>query len=562
MLLKGSEAIVRALADEGVRDIFGLPGGVVIPLYDALYESKINHYLVRHEQAAAHAADGYARATGRTGVCIATSGPGATNLVTGIANAYMDSTPMVAITGQVRSGLIGTDGFQEADITGITQPIVKHSYLIKDPNDIPRIFREAFYIAASGRPGPVVIDIPVDMQLAEIDYQRPERVNLPGYKPTLKGNRKQVKAAAKLIVAAERPVIYAGGGVVSSGAEKELRQLAKLVQAPVTTTLMGLGTFPETDRLSLGMLGMHGTGYANYAVTHSDLLVAVGARFDDRVTGKLATFAREAKKIHIDLDPAEISKNVAIDVPIVGDARNVLRDLIAEIKKLKPSKQRTRPWLKQIDDWKQSHPLTYKELKRDIMPQFVVEEIYRVTRGKAVIVTEVGQNQMWAALFYQHTKGRNFISSGGLVTMGFGFPASIGAKVGRPRDIVIDIAGDGSFQMNIQELATAVNYEIPVIVAILNNGYLGMVRQWQELFWNKRYSETCIDCQPDFARLAEAYGALGITVTDKKDVAEALETAIAAKRPAVLDFRVRREENVFPMVPAGKSITEMIGGQK
>ncbi len=562
MLIKGSEAIVESLKANGVEAIFGLPGGVVIPLYDSLYDADIKHYLVRHEQGAAHAADGYARATGKTGVCIATSGPGATNLVTGIANAYMDSSPMVAITGQVRSGLIGTDGFQEADITGITQPIVKHSYLIKDPKDIPRVFKEAFYIASTGRPGPVVIDIPVDMQLAEIDYKQPSRVQLLGYKPTLKGHKRQIKAAAKLIAAAERPVIYAGGGIVSANAEKELRRLAKLVQAPVTTTLMGLGSYPETDKLSLGMLGMHGTGYANYAVTHSDLLIAVGARFDDRVTGKLETFAKDAKKIHIDLDPAEISKNVPIDVPIVGDAKNVLRDLLVELKKLDVDPKRTRPWIRQMNQWKKSHPLQYKDLKREIMPQFVVEEIYRVTRGKAVICTEVGQNQMWAALFYKHTNPRNFITSGGLGTMGFGFPASIGAKVGRPRETVIDIAGDGSFQMNIQELATAVNYNIPVIVAILNNGYLGMVRQWQELFWGKRYSETCIECQPDFAKVAEAYGALGMTIKDKKDVADALRTAIKARKPAVLDFRVKQEENVFPMVPAGKSITEMIGGHK
>jgi acetolactate synthase-1/2/3 large subunit len=408
----------------------------------------------------------------------------------------------------------------------------------------------------------VVIDIPVDMQLAEVDYKPQRKVNLLGYKPTLKGNRRQIKAAAAMIARAERPVIYAGGGVISSGADRELRRLARMAQIPVTTTLMGLGTFPETDSLSLGMLGMHGTGYANYAVTHSDLLIAIGARFDDRVTGKLSTFAVDAKKIHIDQDPAEISKNVVIDVPIVGDAKTVLKDLLEELKKVRIEKGRTSAWLGQIADWKKKHPLVYKDLKREIMPQFVVEEIYRVTKGKAVICTEVGQNQMWAALFYRHTKARNFISSGGLGTMGFGFPASIGAKVGRPRDIVIDIAGDGSFQMNIQELATAVNYNIPVIVAILNNGYLGMVRQWQELFWNKRYSETCIECQPDFAKVAEAYGALGITIKDKKDVADALETAIRAKRPAVLDFRVRQEENVFPMVPAGKSITEMIGGHK
>lgn len=546
----------------GVDTIFGLPGGVVIPLYDALYDSDIKHYLVRHEQGAAHMADGYARATGKTGVCIATSGPGATNLVTGIANAYMDSSPMVAITGQVRSELIGTDAFQEADITGITQPIVKHSYLIKDARDIPRVFKEAFYIASTGRPGPVVIDIPADCQLDEFDYTQPDKIQLLGYKPTLKGNMRQVKAAAKMIMASERPVLYVGGGIMNSGAHKELGELARQMNIPVTTTLMGLGTFPETDKLSLGMLGMHGTGYANYAVTHSDLLIGVGVRFDDRVTGKLATFASGAKKIHIDIDPAEISKNVRIDVPIVGDAKGILGELVKELKKAKAGKSQTSAWMKQVSEWKKKHPLSYDEGESDIAPQHVVEEIYRVTRGNAVICTEVGQNQMWSALFYQHTKPRHFITSGGLGTMGFGFPASIGAKVGQPRKTVIDIAGDGSFQMTIQELATAVTYGIPVIVAILNNQYLGMVRQWQELFWGKRYSNTCIDCQPDFAKVAEAYGALGMTITDKKDIADAVSTAIKAKKPAVLDFRVRQDENVFPMVPAGKSITEMIGGHK
>ncbi len=560
--MKGSEIIIESLKAAGVDTIFGLPGGMVIPLYDALYDSDMRHILVRHEQGAAHMADGYARATGKTGVCVATSGPGATNLVTGIANAYMDSTPMIAITGQARSDLIGTDAFQEADITGITEPIVKHSYLIKRPEDIPRVFKEAFYIASTGRPGPVVIDIPSDMQLADIGYKPAGRLNLPGYKPTLKGNMKQIRSAAAAIAAAERPVIYAGGGVITAGAEKELLALAKLVKIPVTTTLMGLGAFPENNDLSLGMLGMHGTGYANYAVTHCDLLLGVGARFDDRVTGKIATFARGAKKIHIDMDPAEISKNVPIDIPIVGDARDVLGGIVAELKKQKRRPKQTAAWMDQVIAWKQKHPLHYKDLKGSIMPQYVIEEINKITKSDAILCTDVGQHQMWSCLFYTHIKPRHFISSGGLGTMGFGFPAAIGAKVGRPDKTVIDIAGDGSFQMNIQELATAVCYDIPVIVCILNNGFLGMVRQWQELFWNKRYSDTAISCQPDFAAVAEAYGALGMTITDKKDVSDAIRTAIRAKRPAVLDFRVRAEENVFPMVPAGKSIDEMIGGRK
>ncbi|MHB8791931.1 MAG: biosynthetic-type acetolactate synthase large subunit [Thermoleophilia bacterium] len=560
--MKGSEAIIESLKAAGVEVVFGLPGGMVIPLYDALYDSDLKHYLVRHEQGAAHMADGYARATGKVGVCIATSGPGATNLVTGIANAYMDSTPMVAITGQARSDLIGTDAFQEADITGITEPIVKHSYLIKNPKDIPRIFKEAFYIASTGRPGPVLIDIPADMQLADIDYKPAGKINLPGYKPTLKGHKKQILSAAKAIAASEKPVFYAGGGIITAGAEKELLAIAKLMKIPVTTTLMGLGCFPEDNDLSLGMLGMHGTGYANYAVTHSDLLIGVGARFDDRVTGKLATFARHAKKIHVDMDPAEISKNIAIDIPIVGDAKDVLAGILAELKKMKREPKKTAPWLDQVIAWKKKHPLHYKDEKGSIMPQYVIEEINRITKSEAILCTDVGQHQMWSALFYKHIKPRHWVSSGGLGTMGFGFPAAIGAKVGCPDKTVIDVAGDGSFQMNIQELATAVCYNIPVVVCILNNGFLGMVRQWQELFWSKRYSETVISCQPDFAAVAEAYGALGITIDKKKDVGDAIRTAIKSKRPAVLDFRVKAEENVFPMVPAGKSIDEMIGGHK
>jgi len=560
--MKGSEVIIESLKAAGVEVIFGLPGGMVIPLYDALYDSDLRHFLVRHEQGAAHMADGYARATGKVGVCIATSGPGATNLVTGIANAYMDSTPMVAITGQARSDLIGTDAFQEADITGITEPIVKHSYLIKNTKDIPMVFKEAFYIASTGRPGPVLIDIPSDIQLADIDYKPAGKINLPGYKPTLKGHKKQILSAAKAIAAAERPVLYVGGGIITAGAEKELMAIAKLMKIPVTTTLMGLGCFPEDNDLSLGMLGMHGTGYANYAVTHSDLLIGVGARFDDRVTGKLATFAKHARKIHIDMDPAEISKNVKIDIPIVGDAKDVLAGILVELKKMKRDAKKTAPWLDQVIAWKQKHPLHYKDHKGSIMPQFVIEELNRITKSDAILCTDVGQHQMWSALFYKHIKPRHWVSSGGLGTMGFGFPAAIGAKVGRPGKTVIDVAGDGSFQMNIQELATAVCYNIPVVVCILNNGFLGMVRQWQELFWNKRYSETVIACQPDFAAVAEAYGALGITITDKKDVGDAIRTAIKSKRPAVLDFRVKAEENVFPMVPAGKSIDEMIGGHK
>ena len=563
MKLKGSEAVVHALAAEGCDVVFGFPGGSAIPLYDALYDAKhLRHVLVRHEQGAAHAADGYARATGKVGVCLSTSGPGATNLVTGIANAYLDSIPMVAITAQVKSDLIGTDAFQEADTTGITLPIVKHSYLVQKPADLPRVIHEAFHIASTGRPGPVLVDIPVTCFLGDLAYEPATRLDLPGYKPTVKGHTKQIRAAARALREADRPVLYVGGGVISSGAADELLRLAELAQAPVTTTLMGLGSFPERHPLSLGMLGMHGTVTANYAVHECDLLVAVGARFDDRVTGKLSTFAPQAKAIvHIDVDPAEIGKNIEPSIPIVGDARHVLAALVAELEAAEPAPTRTEAWLAKIDAWKKEYALHYLDDETTLAPQFVIEEIERVTGGDAVICTDVGQHQMWSTLYFHYSFPRQFISSGGLGTMGFGLPASIGAKIGRPDKTVIDISGDGGFQMTMQELATAVNYNVPVVVAILNNRFLGMVRQWQDLFWNKRYSATCVEVQPDFAKLAEAFGALGMTVTAKDEVGDALRTAIEAERPAVIDFRVRPEENVFPMVPAGKDITEMIGGK-
>jgi acetolactate synthase-1/2/3 large subunit len=559
--MKAATVILEALKREGVDTIFGFPGGQVIPLYDALYDFDINHVLVRHEQGAGHAADGYARASGKVGVCLATSGPGATNLVTAIANAYMDSVPIVAITGQVSRHLIGLDSFQEADITGITLPIVKHSYLVKDTSAIPRIIREAFYIAGTGRPGPVVIDVPVDVTKEDMEYDPAvlPAMNLPGYKPNLKGHPKQIKEAARLIAAAERPVIYAGGGVIIAEASEELRELALYGHIPVTTTLTGKGSFPEDHDLSMGMLGMHGTQYANHAMSKADLIIAVGVRFDDRVTGNVATFAPEARFIHVDLDPAEIAKNVAVAVPIVGDARKVLAALLVEVKKLELSPDRHLPWMEQVEAWKRNHPLVVRDSEDgEIMPEAAVAKIWEVTRGEAIVCTEVGQHQMWAAQHYLSRYPRRFISSGGLGTMGFGFPAAIGAQVACPGSLVIDIAGDGSFQMTLQELATAVQHCLPVKVCIINNQYLGMVRQWQELFWGKRYSNTCIECQPDFVKLAEAYGAEGYRATRPEDLEEVLQVAFASERPAVIDIRVKRDANVFPMIPAGGSVHDMM----
>lgn len=554
MKLKGAQIVVEALKKEGVKHIFGIPGGAVLPLFDVLYDAPLKFYLTRHEQAAAHAADGYARSTGKVGVCIATSGPGATNLVTGIATAYMDSVPIVGITGQVKTFLIGNDAFQEADITGITRPITKYNYLVKDVRELARTIKEAFYIASTGRPGPVIIDLPVDVTLQETNFSYQDNVFIRGYKPVKKGHPLQIKKAAELIKKSRRPVIYAGGGVIISNAHKELLKFAEGCEIPVTTTLMGLGCFPQTHKLSLGMLGMHGTVYANLAIQNSDLIIAIGARFDDRVTGKIEAFAPQAKIIHIDIDPSAISKSVVVDIPIVGDAKEVLEQLL---KVIEPPE--TNGWLKQIFKWKKDFPLCYKKDGK-LKPQYVIEQIYQVTKGKAIITTEVGQNQMWAAHWYKFTRPRTYISSGGLGTMGYGFPAAIGAKVGNPDAIVIDIAGDGSIQMNIQELATAVAYEIPVIVAILNNSYLGMVRQWQQLFYNERYSYSYLK-NPDFVKIAESYGAYGMKVTKENEVAPALKKALVhKKKPTIIDFRVNEFENVYPMVPAGEAIDRMIGG--
>ena len=559
--MTGAHILLESLRREGVSVLFGYPGGSVLPFFDALYGAETPRFiLTRHEQGAAHAADGYARATGEVGVCVATSGPGATNLVTGIATAHMDSVPIVAITGQVKTFLIGNDAFQEADVTGVTRPITKHNFLVKDVKDLAQTVREAFHIARSGRPGPVVIDLPVDVQIAQAEFHYPKTVEIRSYCPTVTGHKGQIKKIAAAIEKAKRPVLYVGGGVIIADAAGELKALAEKAQIPVTTTLMAMGAFPDTHELSLGMLGMHGTAYANHAVQDSDLLIAVGARFDDRVTGKLDEFATKAKIIHIDIDPSSVSKNVKVDIPCIGCAKPILKDLVKMLGG-KATGPDTAAWLAQIKEWKRKAPLAYKNDTK-LRPQFVVEEIYKATKGDAIITTEVGQNQMWAAQYYQYTKPRTFLTSGGLGTMGYGFPAAIGAKVACPEKIVFDIAGDGSIQMNIQELATAVLNKIHVKIAILNNCYLGMVRQWQELFYKKRYSYTQLNtfsC-PDFVKLAESYGAVGIRVTKKEDVKKAIEKAIKTPNVVLMDFRVEEEENVMPMVPAGQAINRMIGG--
>jgi len=552
----GAKILIESLQREGVETIFGYPGGSVLPIYDELYDSPLRHILVRHEQAAAHAADGYARASGRVGVCLATSGPGACNLVTGIATAYMDSVPLVAITGQVPTTMLGNDAFQESDIQGITMPVTKHNYLVKDTTDIPRVIQEAFYIAGTGRQGPVLVDLPKDVNTRSVKEPIvPDKVVLRGYNPTYKGNKRQIDKAIELIVAAERPLIYAGGGVISSNASPELVVFATNLGIPITTTLMGIGCIPCDHPLNLGMLGMHGTEYANFAVTESDLLIAIGARFDDRVTGKIDTFAPHARIIHIDIDPAEIGKNKRVDVPIVGDIKSVLVDMIAGLKK----KNACDAWQKKIKHWKQHHPLRYGKDNGCLHPQSILQQMNELLKGDAVIVSEVGQNQMWTAQYFCFRHPRTWITSGGLGTMGYGFPAAIGAHFARPDVPVFDVAGDGSIQMNIQEMGTAAQYNIPVKIAILNNMYLGMVRQWQELFYDRRYSYT--ELPPvEFVKIAQAYGIEGIKVESCDEVMPALRAAVDHDGPFVLDFRIEREENVFPMVPAGAAINEMIGG--
>jgi acetolactate synthase-1/2/3 large subunit len=560
MKLTGAQIFFECLKAEGVEVVFGLPGGAVIDIYDEMPKHNIRHILVRHEQGATHMADGYARATGKVGVCLVTSGPGATNTVTGIATAYCDSIPIVVFTGQVPTPLIGNDAFQEADIVGITRPCTKHNYLVKEVRDLARVIREAFFLARSGRPGPVLVDLPKDVIISKADFKYPKKLEMKGYKPTTEAHMGQIKRAYKAIAKAKRPVIYAGGGVILSSGAKELKQLGEKLMCPVTTTLMGLGGFPAPHELWLGMLGMHGTFRANMAVANSDVLIAIGARFDDRVTGKLDEFAPSAKIIHIDIDPTSISKNVKVDIPIVGDCKDALKKLLQLVKEspIDDLEKVRKPWLDQIKKWKETYPLAYEQRDDLIKPQYVVEKLYELSEGKGIISTEVGQNQMWAAQYYHFSKPRTLLTSGGLGTMGYGLPAAIGAQAAFPERLVIDIAGDGSIQMCIQELTTAVENNLPVKVAILNNQYLGMVRQWQQLFYEKQYCATCLKMAPDFVKLAEAYGAVGLRATKPSEVEQVIKEAFATPKPVVMDFVVNPEECVYPMVPAGAATTEMI----
>ncbi len=552
--LKGAQILIECLQREGVETVFGIPGGANLPTFDALYQSKIKVILTAHEQGAAHMADGFARATGKVGVCLATSGPGATNLVTGIANAYMDSIPMVAITGQVRTSVIGNDAFQEADTIGITRSVTKHSYLVRDPKDMARVVREAFYIARTGRPGPVLIDLPVDSTVGEAEFID-VKVAIRGYRvqaaPPIQMD--QIKAAAAAIAKAKKPVIYAGAGIIHSGASEELLKLAKALHAPVTTSLLGLGSFPESDGLSLGMLGMHGFEYTNLAVAECDLLIGIGARFDDRVTGKPDEFAKNAKKIHIDVDPSQINKTVQVDFPIVGDVKEALRELNKLVKPLD-----TVAWLKHIETMKRERPLTYREKSR-ILPQYIIQQISEATHGNAIVATGVGQHQMWAAQYYQFNHPRSLITSGGLGTMGFGLPAAIGAQFGCPEKTVWDIDGDGSFQMTSVELATAAKHKLPVKIAIMNNEFHGMVRQWQDQFYEGRYASSIVNTV-DFVKLAEAYGCAGIRVEKKSDVRAAIDKAMSINdRPTVIDFLVEKKEDCWPMIAPGKPHFQMLG---
>ncbi len=556
--MKGAEAIVKSLEKEGVEVIFGIPGGVSIPLYDVLYDSKkIRHILVRHEQAAAHAAEGYARVSGKAGVCHATSGPGATNLTTGIVNAYMDSYPIVALTGQVATPFLGKDAFQETDPVGITMPATKHNFQLRTVEEIPDVFKKAFLIASTGRPGPVLIDMPKDIQEKEGNIKFPKTVDLPGYKPTLAPNPKQIKKAIDMLLGAERPMILAGGGIIIADAQKELLKLAETLMAPVATSMMGKGGFPESHPLSLGVIGMHGRKAGNYAINDADVILAIGCRFSDRTTAMVSCFAPEAKIIHADIDPAEIGKNVRVNLPIVGDAKNVLRDML-KIIKAKAKKSKANEWTKKIAKYKKEFAPEMDFDDMPLKPQKIILEIMKVLKADDIVVTEVGQCQMWAMHYLERSKPRTFISSGGLGTMGFGFPAAMGAKVAAPERNVIDIAGDGSFLMNSQELATVVTEDIPVVAGVFNNRYLGMVRQWQELFYDRRYSAVDLGTSPDFVKLAEAYGAIGVRVEKPKDIAPAVKEAFKSDNTTVIDFKVNHEENIFPMVPPGKCLKDII----
>ena len=559
--MRAADALMESLKAEGVDHVFGIPGGANLPTYDALVDAELDHIQVRHEQGGGHAAEGYAKASGRVGVAFATSGPGATNLVTAIADAVMDSVPTVFITGQVRTDLLGTDGFQEADVTGITMPIVKHSFQVQDPRQIPEYVHEAFHVASTGRPGPVVVDIPQDLSRAGIEYEPDtDPVDMPGYKPSTDGNIKQIRIAAKALANAARPVMYTGGGVVNANASEELRELCASDRFPVTSTLMGLGAFPAPHDQWLGMLGMHGTRTANYAMDQADLIVAIGARFDDRITGKLAEFAPRAKFIHIDIDPAEISKNVPAHIPIVGDAKLVLAKLSKEYRALQRGAGRLDDWWKQIEGWQKEYPLGYESGEgAEIKPQFMIEAMYRATGGDAIITSDVGQHQMWCAQYFHFNRPRRWINSGGLGTMGFGLPAAIGAKVACPDDQVVCLAGDGSLVMTCQELATCVHHEIPVKVFLMNNGYMGMVRQWQELFWDERYSSVEMGPSPDWVKLAEAFGATGMRCEDAADLEEMMGKALEIDGPVLVDVHVTQKENCYPMIPAGAAARDMVG---